>query len=172
MKSAFIVVLLSLIAAFSASAAEIQMVPQPQPYIWINTYGDSGSLSMDEYTPWQWHRVDISDLVPDGTIAVFVSGILMITHGDGADTFPQGLCCPGKTADLHLYFGNGNGTVFPGAHGQTCAAVADGRRSNFSTWVPVVNGRIEFMWTRTTEEPWPENAAYGWNIAIQMAVIE
>lgn len=125
-----------------------------QPTYWLNSYNDAGTMSILDYPAGQWCYLDVD--VDDGF--VFVAGLLIITHGYSIGT---------EIADLHLYFGDGDGNLHPGAHAQTCTSMDGGERTNYGFWVPVIDGQIQFMWTKSTDGDWPEHPAYGLTITIQ-----
>ncbi len=78
--------------------------------------------------------------IPEDTIAVFLSGMLIITH-------PGGII----TCDLWANFRAPGGDLFEGSYQmQTIEAVAgSGSRSTASVMVPVVDRRFEFYWNHT-----------------------
>jgi hypothetical protein len=116
--------------------------------------------------PATWCKVAVSDYgLPKDTKAVFLSGILIITHGMTPETadLKVGLRAFGDVTDPE--------TISPGGvwyDGQTVeAAVGNGQRSTMSTWVPVRDGAFEFRWERSTGGQWPTNSSYGVNLTIQ-----
>lgn len=109
-----------------------------------------------------WHRIPVSRLdIPSDALSVFLSGMLIITHGNYS-----------QTCDLHITFrAPGNDMVAGNYIGQTIeTAIGSGQRSNMSTWTPVVNGEIEFQWNRNTYGPYPNECAYGINLSAQAYV--
>lgn len=106
-----------------------------------------------------WSRIAVRDLgVPEDAISVFLTGILVITHGYK----PQ-------TCDLHLSIRAPGDNMDPGNYiGQAVEVdVHGGQRSNMSSWAPVRDGHIEVHWTRSTLEQWPEGCAYGMSLSAQ-----
>lgn len=109
-----------------------------------------------------WHRISVASLdIPEDALSVFLSGMLIITHGYN----PQ-------TCDLWITFrAPGNDMVAGNYIGQTIETqVGGGIRSNMSTWAPVKNGEIEFYWSRNTAGPYPSECAYGINLSAQAYV--
>lgn len=114
-----------------------------------------------------WCTIDVADYgVPSDAKAVFLSGILIITHGLTAET-----------ADLLVGF-RAYGDVSPIAElpypggvwyiAQSVeAAVGSGQRSTMSTWVPVRDGKFQFTYSKATGGAYPTNSAYGINLTIQ-----
>ncbi len=111
-------------------------------------------------TQGQWCTVDFK---PGGVgadaKAVFVQGLLIITSGSTV-----------QTADLHLSFRRPGDTSVNCVNqymAQAVIATITGERTNFSSWLPVVDGKLEFCWTRNTPDPYPANSAYGFNMGAQ-----
>lgn len=124
--------------------------------IFVNTYTGTGPA------PGVWHEIDVTLLgVPEDAKAVFLSGILIITHGTTVET-------GNLTVSLRRY----GDTLNPGNYiGQSIeCAVGSGQRSNMSSWVPLNGGRFEFQWNRGTQGQWPEHCSYGINLALQQYV--
>lgn len=138
--------------------------------IFINTatgsgmtqYPDSGLPGSDG----PWRKVDLSAVVPEGTKAVFLSGLLIITHGTN----------PG-TADLAVGFRKTGFQLTPNPTGdpdnhayvlQVCDAFpGGGQRSSAAVWVALDENRcFEFRWQRTLPGAWPSNPAYGINLRV------
>ncbi|SRR5229473_3879533 len=99
----------------------------------------------------QWNDIDMSSLVPEGAMAVFVQGLLIITHGT-----TQEIC------DLVISFrlpGDDTGDPSGNYIGQVVEAnLGGGQRSPFASWVPISSTRhLEFWWktTPTTSGYWP-----------------
>lgn len=99
--------------------------------------------------------------VPGDAIAVYLSGILIITHGTTAET-----------ADLTVAFrACGNDLPAAAYSGQVVEAhVGGGQRSGVSTWVPLSGACFEWQWNRSTSGTWPTNSAYGINLSMQAYV--
>lgn len=124
--------------------------------IFVNTYTNTGP------TEAVWNRLSLASLgVPSDAKGVFLSGILIITHGTTV-----------QTCDLTISFRAPGDTIDAGNYiGQTIeAAVGSGQRSNMSTWAPARNGEIEFYWKRNTPGQWPTECSYGINLSAQAYV--
>lgn len=82
--------------------------------------------------------------LPEDTKAIFLSGLLIITHPGGT-----------VTCDLWANFRAPGSSLQSGSYQmQTIEAVAgSGVRSNAAVWVPVVNRRFEFFWHYTAGCP-------------------
>lgn len=108
-----------------------------------------------------WYTVDVTRWgVPSDALAVFLSGMLIITHGTREETcnLTLALRAPGSNLDS----GNYSGQVIE-------AHVGGGQRSTFSSWVPVKSGRFEWSWNTSqwTGENWPAECSYGLNMSLQ-----
>lgn len=124
-----------------------------KPAIFFNTYSGEG---MTLFPSGSWITVDVSHLVPHGAKAVFLSGILIITHG----TLPG-------TADLTAAFRSvGETTDYAYVFQAIEAHLGGGQRSTAGTWVALENGKFEFKWMRNTVEPYPAGCAYLMNLRV------
>lgn len=106
-----------------------------------------------------WTRISVRDLgIPDDAISIFLTGILVITHG-----YTPQIC------DLHLSIRAPGDNMDPGNYiGQAVEVdTKGGQRSNMSSWAPVRDGHIEVHWTRSTYGQWPAECAYGINLSAQ-----
>ena len=124
--------------------------------IFINSYTGDGQVRG------VWHRVQVSSLgIPSSAKAVFLSGLLIITHGYAT-----------QTCDLTIAFRAPGDILSAGNYiGQTLEAITgSGQRSNMSTWTPVVNGEIEFQWNANTTGQYPDECSYGINLSAQSYV--
>jgi hypothetical protein len=95
---------------------------------------------------------DVDNGMPEDVIAVWLSGILIISPGYASEV-----------ADLHFYCRKPS-TIPTDTYlcAQTCAtAPAQGARTNFTTLVPVTNRKFEFWWYKSTGGYWPEHSSYG-----------
>lgn len=157
----FLLVLASLALSLSANAQWVEGStigvradnPKEPMAIFVNSYTGAGPKEG------QWHLLSVTDAgIPADAKSVFLSGLLIITHG----TNPE-------TCDLNVSFrAPGNDMVYQASIGQTIEAhIGGGQRSNMATWVPVRNGAIEFYWWRNTAGNWPANCAYGVNLIAQ-----
>ncbi len=146
-----------------ASAQEILTPTGPPPTaIFINTYNGYGVT-----IPWNgyiygknaWTTVDLTPHIPADAKAVFLQGILIITHGANVET-----------ADLTINL-RPPSSPEAGANyeGQTIEAmVGGGQRSSFAAWVSVENGKFQFWWNATTSPGnWPDWSSYGVNLTVQ-----
>lgn len=109
-----------------------------------------------------WTAVDLTAFgVPRDAHAVFLSGILIITHGTTQETadLTVSLRAPGSALPISAYLGQ-----------SVEAHVGGGQRSTMSAWVPCVDGSIEWAWQRSTQGQWPTNCAYGVNMSLQAYV--
>ncbi len=132
--------------------------------LFVNTY--TGATVPDGCVAGHWCRVMVSSYgLPEDTKAIFVSGILIITHG-----------MKSETADLQVGFraagdNNDPAKVVPGGVWYSAqsveAAIGNGQRSTMASWIPVRNGAFEFKWTRSTSGSWPESSSYGINLTFQ-----
>lgn len=105
-----------------------------------------------------WCKVQLpADVAPDAT-AVFMSGIVIITHGYAIETADIKFGCraPGDPQQPSWY----NVQAVE-------ASVGNGQRSTFGTWIPARNHQIECLWTRSTPGIWPDNSSYAINGTIQ-----
>lgn len=134
--------------------------------VFVNSYTGAG-VAADE-----WQIVDLKPMgIPADAIAVFLSGILIITPGSGA-------LDPGATADLNVRFrkpGDWQHNLWGSYQGQVCdrngggvAPIGEGGRSTMAVISPLVNGCFEWGWARSTYHPHPSSAAYGVNMNVQM----
>lgn len=114
--------------------------------------------------PGQWQIVDLTVapwLLAADAKAAMLSGVLIITHGTTAET-----------ADLQVVF-RPPGDVRVSCDGANLigqameTAVGNGQRSNMSTWVPLVDGRLEYCWRTSTPGTWPNNSSYAVNLSVQ-----
>lgn len=119
----------------------------------INTYTLYG---LSDYSADQWHTLDVSGFAP-GAQAVFLSVVLIITHGQTAESCVLG-----------FYVRNwGDDTIAWGPASQlTVPLLGDGGRMNYTDWVSVTDGKFDFKWTTTTPGTWPEHCSYGLAIRV------
>jgi hypothetical protein len=89
--------------------------------------------------PDQWHTVTLSN-IPSDSIAVFLSGLMVITH-----PLTPVIC------NLTATFRAPGSTLHPGNYQIQVAATRtlDGPRSTVATWVPVKHQQFEFFYTMT-----------------------
>lgn len=121
--------------------------------IFLNTHSQPDGLA-----PGVWHTLDVAALgVPQDAVAVFLSGLLIISHGWSPETcsLTMAFRAPGSQDLAGNY-------IF-----QTIeAAIFGGQRSNAAAWLPVKNGKFEMHWTQSSprDKAWPETCAYGVNL--------
>ncbi|MGW8304377.1 MAG: hypothetical protein ACWGIK_00935 [Achromobacter pulmonis] len=138
--------------------------------IFINTATGEGVAQLpDSGVPGAngpWRLVDLSGIVPEGTKAVFLSGLLIITHGTetGIADMAIGFRKPG-------YVLNPTPAWDPNDHSfamQCCEAdVTGGQRSTAATWVALdENLKLECRWMRTMPGAHPQKPSYGINLRI------
>lgn len=120
----------------------------------------------------QWQQIDLTSEpwgVGANAKAVFLAGLVIISSGNSQqETDSAGIIfrTPGDTrvtCDTANFIGQ---TIFQ-VNVVNGVALGGGQRAAMATWVPVVDGKIEYCWTRTTTGPWPASGAYGFNLAIQ-----
>jgi hypothetical protein len=105
----------------------------------------------------KWHTIDVSDKVPEGTKAINISGLLIISHGQN-----------NETANLRLYLRRNNQTN-PGYNYQAISALrGSGIRSPMSSWVSLTpKYTFDVKWLVTNADgKWPAYSAYGMNLTI------
>lgn len=121
--------------------------------VFLNSYTGVGVPSG------QWQTIDVSTLgIPADAKAVFLSGILIITHGSVT-----------QTCDLQVSLrGYGDNLAANNYIGQAVEThIGGGQRSTMSAFVPVIDGKFQFLWTRSTFGQWPGECAYGVNLSAQ-----
>lgn len=121
--------------------------------VFVNSWTGSGPQAG------AWTRIPISQFgMPDDVISVFLTGIIVITHGRTPQICDMQVAirAPGDMLDAGSYIGQ---AVEVDIHG--------GQRSNMSTWAPVRDGHIEIIWNRSTYGQWPDECAYGMNLSAQ-----
>lgn len=110
----------------------------------------NGAWVQFDLTPWG---------VPPDAKAVFLAGLLIITHGTRSETANLDIAfrAPG---DVAAQCGNKIGQSVE-------AHVGGGQRQTMSLWVPVVDGLVEMCMTRSTLGQWPTTSAYAATFTIQ-----
>lgn len=121
------------------------------PIIFLNTYTGTGA------TRNTWTKVDMTGIVPSGTKAIRLDGILIITHGTTSET-----------ADLMVHFRKPNETYEYNYIMQTIeASTLNGQRSNAGTWIALdENMCFEYKWNSQTLGQYPTYSAYGLNLTL------
>lgn len=101
----------------------------------------------------QWHLADVTTHnIPADVKAVFLTGRLVITHGTNQETCDLTIAFRAPGADVSADDWMGQAVE---------AHVGGGQRSGFASWVPVVDGKFEWLWGRSTYGQWPSGCAYG-----------
>lgn len=127
--------------------------PKQLQAIFLNTHTGEG---LDRYPDNEWATVDISGLVPPDTRAVYLSGLLIITHGSAEET-----------CDLTLAYRNDAEAADPDYIAQTIEATVNaGQRTPHSIWVPVRDGKFQIKWHRAPSGTWPDHCSYGINLSL------
>jgi hypothetical protein len=125
--------------------------PVQFPVIFVNSHTGEGLKKFPEN---EWATVDVSGIVPPATKAVYLSGLLIITHG----TVPE-------VCDLTLAYRNyEDGTDYTYVAQTIATELNGGQRTPHSIWIPVREGNFEMKWRRSTVGDWPEHCAYGINL--------
>ena len=125
--------------------------------IFLNTHSQPEGLA-----PGVWHDIDVVPLgIPRDVLSIFMSGILIITHGRAYET-----------CDITLAFrGPGSATLAGNYIFQTVeSSLLGGQRSNASAMIPVKGGKFQMQWNQSSprDKAYPEVCAYGANIRVQM----
>lgn len=121
------------------------------PVIAVDTYHGNGPV------PDQWHTVDVSHLVPPDTKAIFLTGMLIITHGK----IEKEMC--GMTVAFRVY---GDPFEYPYTAQAGEVVAGAGKRDHYSDWIEINDGKFEFKWRRITTGEWPEHCSYGLNLKV------
>ena len=123
--------------------------------VFFNSYTGAGAAVNT------WTTVDLSDVVPDNTIAVYLTGILIITHGTKQET-----------ADMHMFFRQDQSYDPKGryTHQVIEASSRNGQRSTMGVWVALdANKRFQYKWETGPESiygQYPAYSAYGANLLV------
>lgn len=130
--------------------------------VFSNNYTGAG-------TPFNsWQTIDVTTLcdgvsscLPATTKSIFVTGILLITHGT-----------TNESCDLN-FSARAYGDTMHEAN-SICQAVeahiGGGQRSGCATWIPVVDGKFQVYQKTNTPGTWPTNCSYGVNLVVQAYV--
>lgn len=107
----------------------------------------------------EWVTENLTGIVPEGTKAIFLSGIALITHG-----------MTSEIADLHLSFRRTGNEEEVRYLWQVCETdTKGGQRSGVSLWVSL-NEDLCFDWRAEwpdhDDAPYPCYSAYGLNLSI------
>lgn len=121
--------------------------------VFLNSYTGEGLATFPEN---EWTTVDVTGIIPDGAKAIYLSGLLIITHGTSEET-----------CDLTVaYRDQGETEEYPYIAQTVETAVGGGERTPHSIWVAVHDGKFQIKWRRSTTGKWPENCAYGINLKL------
>lgn len=127
--------------------------PKQIPVVFFNTHTGEGMAAFPEN---EWATVDVSRVIPAVVKAVYLSGLLIVTHGTAEE-----LC------DLTLAYRNDGDTEDYSYIAQAVETTVDaGQRTPHSIWIPVREGRFQIKWRRSTDGKWPEHCAYGMNLSL------
>jgi hypothetical protein len=119
-----------------------------------------------------WQEVDLTAApwnVGVTAKAAFLAGLVIISSGNSApETDSAGIIfrAPGDTR-ISCSTANFIGQTIFQVNTVSGVILGGGQRAAMATWVPVVNGKIEYCWTRNTTGSWPNSGAYGFNLAVQ-----
>jgi len=127
---------------------------QANPVIFLNTFTGNGLERFPENT---WATVDTAGLIPPTAKAIFLTGVLIITHGTSMET-----------ADLVVHFRADGESYDYNYNWQTVeASTQNGQRSPMAVWVPLSEtGKFQFKWRRSTAGQYPEHSSYGVNLSL------
>lgn len=128
-----------------------QSPTQDNPPIFVNSYTASGPAAD------AWSTVDLCKVVPAGTKAARLEGLLIITHGTTVET-----------CDLNISYRVNGSSLEPGyIHQSIEATVGNGQRSTAGVWVPLdATRKFQFKWHRSTSGTWPTHCSYGINLSL------
>lgn len=173
---AAVLILISGIAHAQYVTATETLIPTTGEMWWrFNTYNGHGVIpgaaERDGYPVLQiapegtWVYLDLPAWVPFDAVAVKISGYLILTHGNAA-----------QTCNLTFYVEGmeiGEGDPQWDYIGQVVEGhVGGGQRSGFSVIAPVFNGQIGIMWDVLDAyypSAWPTGCAYGGRFNIDAA---
>lgn len=127
--------------------------PTQFPVVFFNSYTGEGLAKFPEN---EWTTVDVGGIIPLSIKAIYLSGLLIITHGTSE-----------QTCDLTLAYRNqGDSVDYPYTAQTIETAVSGGQRTPHSIWIPIQDGKFQIKWRRSTAGNWPENCAYGINLKL------
>lgn len=119
--------------------------------IFFNSYTGAGGASGI------WNTVDVSNDVHESTVAIHLTGMLIITHGTTAET-----------ADLRIHFRQDSAQPGSYIHQVIETSVTSGQRSTMACWIPLTSEK-KFDWKWETQYPpgiYPSYSAFGGNLQI------
>ena len=125
---------------------------------------DAGAGDWGNQTVGKWVTVDMTQWgVPANALAVLLTGLLIITHGTTVED-----------ADIMIGFrASGDPNALASQYAIQCieADTDGGQRQPCSIWIPLANGKFDYIVTLSTGGNWPTNSAYGanfWPAAVAM----
>lgn len=144
------------------AAQEIFIPSGPPNYpVFLNTANGIGVVTPYNgriFTRQAWTRIDLSGVIPPDAKAVFLQGILIITHGQSPEI-----------ADLAVNLKPPSSPENPENYeGQVCEAdISGGQRSPFAAWVGVEDGKFDFWWKTNSNGPHPQWSSFGVSLTLQ-----
>jgi hypothetical protein len=99
--------------------------------------------------------------VPGNAKWADLRGRIIITHGSTQEMASAGIAFR-AIGDARVSCTQEN---FMGQGVET--QVDGGIRTNMSTWVPLIDGKFEMCWSKSTPGTWPANSSYAFNLSIQ-----
>lgn len=120
--------------------------------VFFNSYTGAGAKIN------QWKTVNLIDVLPSNTVAIHVTGMLIITHGKEKEI-----------ADLKIYFRN-NDSYDPHGnyrHQVIESSEGDGQRSTMSAWIALKDNAFQYKWEiNNSLGTYPAKSSYGGNLVI------
>lgn len=104
-----------------------------------------------------WTTVDVSSYVDPKTVAIHLTGLLLITHGTSIET-----------ADLRLHLRRDSTQPGNYIHQVAETSTTSGQRCTMACWVPLTDAKT-FDWKWHTQFPpgiYPNKSGYGANLQI------
>lgn len=156
MREYFLPIILVIVAAIAygeyTEAERIGIIrggpSNTRPLITADTYWHNG------YQPGQWYTIDATEFVPIDAKGIYLSGMLIITHGP----------IDGEMCGLTMRFrgwGDKSERNYMAQAGTTVAG--GGIRQHYGDWIELRSGKFEFKWDRITQGEWPEHCSYALN---------
>lgn len=164
-----LVILLAWLVCASAHADSLYVLPRSINAIFFNSYDGVGAPAD------HWTTVEPSQLgLPEDMTAVFVQGLMILTGGATAEICTSFLqVTPTQSYDFQnliaLKSQSVPGLILPsfGIGEMVVSLIGQGARQPFASWVPLVDGKFHWRWTRNTDGEWPERCSYAGNFVIQ-----
>lgn len=124
-----------------------------QPPIFLNTYTGDG---LTQFINGEWCDVDVSTYVPADAVAVYIVGLLIISHGTTIET-----------ADMTLAFRTTREYDYGALMQCTETQVNSGQREPAGTWVALDDSKkFQVKWVRNTGDPYPLHSSFGVNLSL------